>query len=380
MQRSFRRAAEEGSISSPGPHSGRGSRRAARRAVLLAGSLLAALWPAAALANPPRPHWSPGAPWAPLLPASGEMHEISNLFWVVFFLSLVIFAFVTIFLFGSVVRYTARSNDAPEPKQVFGNRTVEIIWTLIPTVILMAAFTATVKSIHDINSPEKGAIMNVEVWGHQWWWEFRYPVQPQFGITAPVVTADEIHLPTGDNIHFHITSNDVVHSFWVPKVQRQIDANPGIDNAVFVKLNQPGSYDGACYEYCGTAHAWMKFRMIVQTPGQFRAWVKAQVANAAKPTTALERAGQKIFMSNTCVSCHVINYPGSKAHGVVGPNLTHVGSRWAIAGGATPLTTQDLMQWIRNPETYKPGVLMPGYPLLKTSDLRALATYLISLK
>ena len=341
------------------------------------GVLGAALWPLLASGNPPRPNWHPVAPWAPLLPASGEMHEISNLFWVVLALSGVIFVLVTGFLITNIVRFTARP-DSPEPPQVYGNRQAELAWTLIPTVILMAAFTATVKAIHDINTPEKGAIMNIDVIGHQWWWEFRYPPQPHFGVNQVVVTADEIHVPTGANLHFHITSNDVIHSFWVPQLQRQIDANPAIDNAVFVKLNRPGIYDGACYEYCGDAHAWMKFRMVVETPTQFRAWVKAQLQKAVRPHDPLTLAGEKLFLSSSCVSCHAIN--GIPAGGAVGPNLTHIGSRWTIGAGAAPLTMTDLMAWIHTPETYTPGVVMPGYPLFSNHDLQALAAYLLSLK
>jgi cytochrome c oxidase subunit II len=227
--------------------------------------------------------------------------------------------------------------------------------------------------------------MNIYAIGHQWWWEFRYPPDALAAVSVPnpgnkiVVTADELHVPTGISLHFHISSNDVIHSFWTPQLQRQIDANPGQDNAVFVKLDNPGTYDGACYEYCGTAHAWMKYRVIVQRPVQFKAWLEGQLADAAKPV-GLAAVGQRVFNSNTCVSCHVLTYPGTPAHGVVGPNLTHLAIRWTIGAGAAPLTKSDLMAWIRDPNSYKPGVLMPGFPLLSQSDLDALATYLISLK
>jgi len=122
----------------------------------------------------------------------------------------------------------------------------------------------------------------------------------------------------------------------------------------------------------------MKFKDVVETPAQFNAWVKSQKAVSAKPATPLEAAGLKVFLSNTCVNCHAI--AGTSAGGAVGPNLTHLASRWAIAGGAAPLTEQDLEAWIHDPTTYKPGVVMPGYPFLSKNDLHALASYLISLK
>lgn len=330
------------------------------------------LTPAVVLAKANRPHWHPGPAWAPLAPGSGEMLEISNLFWVTLVLSGIVFALVSGILITSAVRYSARPGEVGEPRQVFGNRTVEIAWTVIPTVILLVAFVATTKAIHDINTPEGGNILNVNVIGHQWWWEFQYP-------SLSVVTADELHLPAGQNVHFHITSNDVIHSFWTPQLQRQVDANPKQDNAVFLKVDQPGVFDGMCYEYCGEAHAWMKYRVIVQSPAAFQAWAKHEHAPAAsKASSSLIAAGKKVFLSNTCVNCHAIT--GTSAGGAVGPNLTHIGSRWTIGAGAAPLDQQDMENWIADPNTYKPGVLMPPYPFLSHQDLHALAAYLISLK
>ena len=298
------------------------------------------------------------------------MLEISNLFWVMLVLSAIVFFGVSGVLFYSVFHFRG-GRDVPEPKQVYGNRVLEIAWTLIPTLILVVAFIATVKAIHDINTPEKGKIMNIDVIGHQWWWEFRYREQ---GVT----TANELHLPTGVPIHFHITSHDVIHSFWTPQLQRQVDANPAIDNAVFLKVDRPGIYDGDCYEYCGAAHAFMKYRVAVQTPSQFNAWVRAQKRPAYNPTSGLAALGKKVFLGNSCVNCHFV--AGTSAGGVVGPILTHVGSRWSIGAGAAPMSVNDLMRWIHDPTAYKPNVLMPGYPLLTQKDLKALATYIASLK
>jgi cytochrome c oxidase subunit 2 len=281
-----------------------------------------------------------------------------------------------------VIRFTAKP-DEPDPPQVYGNRRIELIWTLIPTFILMVAFVFTAYDINAINTPAKAAginingtkqsILNINAIGHQWWWEFQYPTLPG------VITADEVHVPTGITIHFHVESGDVIHSFWVPQIARQIDANPGQDNAIFVPpLTQTGIYSGACYEYCGTAHAWMKFRLVVQSPALFNAWFKHQMQPAARPTTGLEAAGYKIFMANTCVECHAIT--GTPAGGAVGPNLTHLASRWTIGAGAAPMTESALAAWVHNPNTFKPGVLMPGYPLFSSKDLKALAAYLYSLK
>jgi cytochrome c oxidase subunit 2 len=304
-------------------------------------------------------------------PASGETHQITDLFWVMLVLSGIIFIAVTGVLLYSAVRFRAKPG-VPEPTQVFGNRRVELIWTIVPTIILMIAFVFTVRAMESINSPHgNAAVFNINVIGHQWWWEFQYPVQK-------IDTANEIHIPTGVYIHYHVESGDVIHAFWLPQLQRQIDANPGQDNAVFTKIETPGVYDGTCYEYCGAAHAWMKFRAIVQSPAQFAAWAKHMQTLSSKPVTALQQRGQYVFLHNTCVSCHTID--GTTAGGAVGPNLTHLASRWGAAGASLPITQNDLMAWIHDPNTYKPGVVMPGYPFLSKSDLRALAAYLISLK
>jgi cytochrome c oxidase subunit 2 len=197
-------------------------------------------------------------------------------------------------------------------------------------------------------------------------------------IPIAIETADEVHVPAGYDIHFHVTSADVIHSFWTPQVQRQIDANPGIDNAVFTKLQTPGIYSGACYEYCGEAHAWMKFRTVVENLTDFKAWVRSQEQLAVKPTTSEQKSGEKVFFSNTCLECHAIS--GTSAGGVVGPNLTHVASRWTIGAGALAMSRANLEIWIRNPDAVKPGVLMPPYPLISEKDMKALTAYLFSLK
>lgn len=334
-------------------------------------AVLLAAQPAAALAVP-RPNWNPGPPWAPLAPASTEMHTISNLFWIMLVLSAIIFIGVTAAIMISIFRFRARPGQA-EPEQVFGNRNIEIAWTVLPFVVLIVAFGLTVRAIHDINTPAiaSAPTLDIDAIGHQWWWEFDYPA-------LSVTTANEVHVPTGYNIHFHVESADVVHSFWVPRVTRQIDANPGQDNAVFAILNTPGTYDGACYEYCGTEHAFMKFRLIVQSPAQFKAWI-AHESSAPPAPTGEAALGRKVFLRNTCVSCHAIaSVPG--AGGAVGPNLSHVASRWSIGAGAAPMDMANVMQWIHDPNYYKPGVYMPAYPLLSQKDLRALAAYILSLK
>lgn len=332
-----------------------------------------ALWPAGVFALP-RPSWNPGPPWAPVDPKASEMHMISNLFWIMLVLSAIVFIIVAGALIYIIMHNSARAGDNEPPAQVYGSRPIEITWTAIPFVILVVAFGFTVKYIHDINSPPAGSHpLDIVAKAHQWWWEFDYP-------TLNITTANEVHVPANVPLHFHVESADVIHSFWVPQLQRQIDANPGQDNAVFAEMNTPGIYGGMCYEYCGTAHAWMKFRMVVQPTSAFNAWAKHMQAPATKPSGGLALAGEKLFMASTCVECHTIDMTGSKANGPSAPNLTHLASRWTIGAGAARMTTGDAMAWIHNPSHFKPGALMPGYPLLSKHQIKELATYLMSLK
>lgn len=355
--------------------------RMSPRLLIVAGITLAvvllALLPDTALASPPRPSWYPGPPWAPLDPKSPEMHMISNLFWIMLVLSAIVFFGVLGALIISIVKFSAGPDAAP-PRQIYGNRVVEISWTAIPFLILIGAFIITAKYIHDINTSQAaGTPLNVVAKGHQWWWEFDYPSLRRGG--HELVTANEMHVPAGVQLHFHVESADVIHSFWAPQLQRQIDANPGQDNAVFVVMPETGIYGGACYEYCGEGHAWMKFRIVVQTPHDFALWARHQLAPPAKPANSMIALGRKVFETHTCIECHTITgIPG--AHYDIGPNLTHIGSRWTVGAGALPVSVPTLMMWIHDPSAYKPGVRMPGYPLLSQKDLRALATYLVSLK
>jgi len=346
---------------------------------IVTGVVVALLMPSAASAagwppniTPPA-SWNPGPPFAPLQPHSHEMNQIRILFWVVFALGAVVLAFVGGFMFVNVTRFSAKF-PGEEPNQVFGNKRVEIAWTIIPVAVLVVAFGFTTYYIHDINTPPARAhLLDIDAIGHQWWWEFQYP-------GLGVVTANEVHIPVGANVHFHVQSDDVIHSFWTPSLQRQIDANPGQDNAVYVTLNQPGVYGGMCYEYCGAGHAWMKYEVIVQPKAEFDAWIKHQRQPAIKSAnlSPLARQGRTLFLHQTCVSCHAIN--GEAAGGAVAPNLTHVGSRWAIGAGAAQNSIQGLESWIYNPNDYKPGVYMPMYRYLPEKQIKAISAYIYSLK
>jgi cytochrome c oxidase subunit 2 len=241
-----------------------------------------------------------------------------------------------------------------------------------PVVVLAVLFAFVIRVMPAVSAPAPGSTrLTVEVIGHQWYWEVRYP-----GTDA--VTANEIHIPAGTPVRIVARTADVIHSFWVPRLNRKIDMIPGRSNSIELDVPRVGTYRGQCSEFCGLGHAEMAFEVIVQPPNAFQAWLdhEAQPAKSAAGGAAL--TGAQEFQSASCADCHTIR--GTPADGRVGPDLTHVGSRRTLAALTIPNTPGDLMQWITNPQGWKPGSRMPGFASLPLAARRALVAYLESLR
>jgi cytochrome c oxidase subunit 2 len=294
---------------------------------------------------------------------------IADLFWLVLGLSALVFALVVGVLVVTLTRDRGRPGD-PDPPQVHGNRTLEITWTVLPALTLLVMFVLAVRTMQTVNA-EPAAPLRVQVIGHQWWWEFRYP-------DLGVVTANELVVPVNRPVRLDLTAADVIHSFWVPQVGWKKDAIPGRTNTIFVQVDQPGTYDGTCTEYCGTQHAWMRIRLVAQAPDAFDGWTKAQQQPPPAPSDPAAQHGAQLFASSSCVNCHAI--AGTNATARVGPDLSHVGSRTIIGAGVLDTSPDSLARWVRDPQSIKPGVLMPAYPNFSDADLAALASYLSGLK
>ena len=254
-----------------------------------------------------------------------------------------------------------------EPRQVQGNRRLEVIWTVTPALVLAGIFVAVVQTMRSVDAAPPDAA-RVRVIGHQWWWEYQYP-------DRGVVTANELHVPTGVPLRVDLESVDVIHSFWVPQFGLMRDTIPGKLNQMALTIDRPGDYAGACTQYCGAQHAWMRQRVVAEPPDQFDAWAQQQ----AQPAAPSNLPGQQVFLQNTCVDCHAIR---GRAPAQVGPDLTHFGSRSTIGAGVLPNTPDgsNLRSWIRDAQSIKPGVLMPTYHSLTDQDLNDLVQYLESLK
>jgi len=290
-----------------------------------------------------------------------------------------IFLVVAGLLFYALIRYRHRPGDSNrEPAQVYGSNQIELAWTVIPILIVMMLFLTTTRVILGTQAvPKPKDALNVTVIGHQFWWEYRYP---QLG----VFTANELHVPVSDPAHptptyLEMSSADVVHSFWVPRLAGKTDLIPNRVNTMWIDPAQSGLYLGQCAQYCGMQHAKMLIRVYAQSPADFAAWVNQQKKparqNFAGDPAAAE--GEAVFMHNACINCHTIG--GTVSTGRFGPDLTHVASRDTIASGAVPNTPQNLRKWIDDPDSLKHGSLMPSMHL-NAHDLNAVTAYLTQLR
>jgi len=305
--------------------------------------------------------------------------EISNFFMVTLVIGLLVCVLVAGVLAVAVARFRGgRYPVGEEPPQVTGNRRLEITWTLIPLLTVLVLFLISLRImnvVHANDSPSAGGLP-IQVIGQQFWWEYRYPAPSN--PSTQVITANELHIPVGQIVRLQVASNDVLHDFWVPQLGWKRDAVPGKTNTMSMTVLRAGTYDGECTNLCGIAHAWMRIRVIAESELQFQSWLTAQAQPGDPPATPQQQHGQRVFLANTCTSCHTV--AGTTAQAQVGPNLTHFGSRFYLASGVQVNDPQHLRAWLENPQAVKRGVLMPGYASLGNDDLDALVAYLEALK
>jgi cytochrome c oxidase subunit 2 len=303
-------------------------------------------------------------------PETSQAREIDTLWWAMFAGAMVVFAAVLGLLVLAFVRRRRAggiSHDDRGPYMVVvGGGFVA------PVVLLAILFGFVIHVMPAVSTPPPGsARMTVDVIGHQWYWEVRYP-------GASAVTANEIHLPASTPVAVSVRSADVIHSFWVPRLNRKIDMIPGRTNHILLDVPDPGVYRGQCSEFCGPGHALMAFDVIVQPRAAFRAWLARQQQPAATASGGQASAGMQVFLSQGCADCHTIQ--GTSAAGTAGPDLTHLGGRGTLAALTLPNTPADLFDWITNPQRYKPGARMPGFASLPAEQRHALVDYLESLR
>jgi cytochrome c oxidase subunit 2 len=302
-------------------------------------------------------------------PASTPAKSIFGLSLFVLAITGVIFVVVGSLLAYAVVKFRKRKDDdSREPAQVYGSNQVEIAWTVIPVLIVVVLFMATARVIANVQKAVPENAVHVTVLGHQFWWEYRYP-----GLN--VITANELHVPTGIPTELKLLSADTDHSFWVPQLAGKTDLIPNHPNVMWVDPQKPGLYLGQCAQYCGTQHAKMLLRVYVQPRAEFDDWVRQQSQPAQSSDEVSE--GGRIFQATACVNCHTV--AGTPAQGRFGPDLTHLMSRDTIAAGIAENNHENLRLWIKDPSRLKPGSLMPAMGL-NEHDLNAVTVYLETLR
>jgi cytochrome c oxidase subunit II len=297
-----------------------------------------------------------------LRPSGPGAARIEGLWWLVFWISAVVFVIVLGFLTVSLVR---SGRDAPITRHVrWGEPFIVIAGVVIPSLVLIAVFAVSLNDARTLAKPEAGARLEVRVIAHDWWWEVRYP--------NGAITANEIHIPAGEPVRVRLETADVIHSFWVPRLQGKTDLVSGRTNYTWLQADQPGRYRGQCAEFCGLQHANMAFYVVAEPRASFDQWLEAAGAPPSPPSGEAA-AGKDVFLSSTCVGCHAIE--GTPADARVGPDLTHVAGRRTLFAGTVLNTRANLERVVTDPQSVKPGVAMPPTQL-SDQELRALVDYL----
>jgi cytochrome c oxidase subunit 2 len=252
------------------------------------------------------------------------------------------------------------------------NGLVVLFGMCVPLLALVVVFVVanfSVASVTDAPDPASTA-MTIVVTGNQWFWDVRYP-------GSGAVTANEIHIPTRTRVNTVLRSDDVIHSFWMPQLNRKADMIPGHPNRILLYAEHAGVYRGQCAEFCGMQHANMAMTVVAQPPARFRAWLANMAQPRRVPTTPDASRGEQVFLSERCSSCHTIR--GTSAHGTIGPDLTHVATRARLAAQTIANTERGLTRWVSNPQKVKPGTKMPAVDL-SAAELRSVVAYLRSLR
>ncbi|QJD78438.1 cytochrome c oxidase subunit II [Spirosoma rhododendri] len=305
-----------------------------------------------------------------LSPASGQADRIASLTTYFIIAALFVLAVVIGLLIYVSVRFRAKPGDG-EPKQFTGNKVVEGFMIGVPTLLVAVFMYLTIDTMANVMpAPAGNQRPDVVITGHRYWWEASYP-----GTKA--IVANEIHLPVGRKLLVHINAADVIHDWWVPQLGAKMDAIPGRTNYVWTTIQKPGVYEGACSEFCGAQHAWMRIKVVAQPEAEFRKWVAQKEQDATTQLSASAQAGAAFFSHQPCGSCHRIR--GTAANGNVGPDLTHFGSRKIMLAGLLENNPENLRKWLTEPQHVKPGALMPrfGYP---KDSITVLVDYLTALK
>jgi len=407
------------------PHKRSGVRmsKSVRRISATAAGLSVVAFLAGCAKNAPQDTWQPKGPNAQMI---DDLQK--PVFAIAGIVGIIVFAAI-----GYAV-FKFKDRGQPIPEQTHGKPVLEIGMTILPALILAGIGVFTFQTIFDLAKTDDTEMV-INVTGQQWWWEYDYPVQEQYGITDPIITSGQLVIPAGTKVLLRETSRDVIHSYWIPALNGKRDAVPGRVHTLRLEADEPGIYAGQCTEFCGLSHAVMRMEAVALSKDDFATWVKGQLSLAASPAEGtLAKEGETVFL-NQCVRCHQVNglkkadgtpaiaAPEDNVWSGAAPNLTHLMSRNTFAGASWDLLTKscrkdvweasseefgkkylagvteeclnqtDLRRWLRNAPAMKPMYADPtkleetggkyrGMPNLGLSedDIDKLVAYLATLK
>jgi cytochrome c oxidase subunit 2 len=316
-------------------------------------------------------------------PEGTYARKIDHLQRPVFYIAGIVFVLVEALVIIAIVKYRQRPDDDEDelPAQLHGNFKLEIGWTIVPALILAVVAAVTLPVIFDLASTPKHAL-KVDVYGQKYWWGYEYPGQSQFGIASSGIrTANELHIPAGVNVDMTLRSNDVIHSFWTPKLNGKHDVVPGRVHHWNLEADHPGVYSGQCAEFCGTSHAFMRIKVVAHDQASWQKWVDEMQTPDTKPTSGLAAEGYELFSQKGCKGCHQVDgeYEEVASDAPAAPNLTKLFTRDCFAGCIYDLDDRnELEAWLRNPQRKAGSLMVIGQ--LNENEIDRLYAYLSTLK
>ena len=354
----------------PMGHAGRAMGRFGRRAALLLALLLAGTGCAS---DAPQSALDPAGPYAELL---------DNLFVPVFWVAVVVFVLVEGVIVYAIFKWRSKDDDDELPAQMHGNTRLEIGWTILPALVLGLVAVFTIPVVFKLNAEPAGAL-NVNVTGQQFWWGYQYDTQPAYGIVEPdgITTANELYIPVDQDVYLTLTSRDVIHSFWAPRLNGKRDVVPGREQTWLLNASEPGAYSGQCAEFCGLSHANMRLKVVALDQGEWEEWLATMQRDPLEPVSGLAAEGFTLFEQKGCAGCHVVDgsFESVAADAPPAPNLTHLFSRDCFAGCIYDLNDRnELEEWIRNPQRKAGSLMVVGE--LTEPEIDALYAYLETLE
>ena len=298
-------------------------------------------------------------PW-PVDPQGPLARSIADLYWVMFGAAVVVLAIVVGALVVAGIRF--RERPGHQARQYHGNNILELIWTIVPTLMVISFSVLSFQRLTLVNDVDSGTAMTVKAEAKQWVWSFQYPTDTKFKLSdgSYLKAAEELHIPVGQKVKIELSSTDVIHAFYVPKLGGQKDAVPGRATEMWIQADRPGTYNGQCVEFCGTGHADMLITVVAQNPIDYASWQDAAVKQANLFNDPAVAQGKQLFTTLACAGCHTIQ---GLTGGKVGPELTHIMSQKTPIGGVAGLDVNEanLIKWVGNAPSLKPGIVMPVF-------------------